>query len=178
MIFREIVRIKSNWVKYLLILLFLNLLPLLVIDLFLITEKDLLASYLGKFSEEQAWQILETSKNWKWLSYIFSALVLTSKVFLVGSILWLATFLSNSKISFSRSCLIGVKSQGIFIFKPYVLLVLILFNSDSKLETINNFTPLSLSSFFKGQTLDGYLTFLFQSFRCLLTLSILRLSIF
>jgi hypothetical protein len=45
--------------------------------------------------------------------------VLTSKVFLVGSILWLATFLSKSKISFSRSCLIGVKSQGIFIFKPF-----------------------------------------------------------
>lgn len=154
---------KSNWIKYLSVLLFFNLIPLLIIDLFLITEKDLLASYLRSFSEEQALGILETSKNWKWLSYLFSVLLLASKTLLVGSILWLATFLINNQISFSKLFLVGIKSQVIFILKPYILLVLVLLNSDSKLEIISNFTPLSLFSLFKGQSLDGYLAFLFQS---------------
>lgn len=145
------------------LLIVIYMIPMIVIDLFLISETDYINFFATRVPDDLIEDFISETIRWKWLAYPFTILFALIKTLAVTSILWLGVFLVFQKQSFYSLWKASITAQIVFASKGYLLLLVIIQSADFDLYDLQAFHPLSLASFFDISKLEPYWLFLFQS---------------
>jgi len=120
-------------------------------------------SLINQLSYERISEILEVSKKWEWISYVFLPVILLLKVLFVVICFSIGTLILGVHSTFKRLFEIGVSSECIFIIPTVIKLVWFsLIETNSTLQHLQLFSPLSMISLFNPTELDAWLVYPIQ----------------
>lgn len=154
---------QFNTLKVFLILCLVYLIPNIILDFVIIDEIDYINFFVGRIPDEKLEDFINSLVKWRWLVYVLTALVLLVKTYLVGSIIWITTFLTSKKFPFKWCWKTAMYAQFVFSIKGYILIIQYGIFDNFDLTHLQTFHPLSLASFLAQDNYDAYFSFLFQS---------------
>lgn len=114
--------------------------------------------YYQTFGEQitfdQIDKMLQISKNYYWLGYVFVPFIILIRVFFTTIFLYIGIFFTNLKINFSKIFKIALLADFVFILSGLAkLVILIFFKEVSTLEDLQ-FTPLSIMELLDYDAVD------------------------
>jgi hypothetical protein len=135
----------------------------LSVKLVLMKDDLVYDSLINQLSYERISEILEVSKKWEWISYVFLPVILLLKVLFVVICFSIGTLILGVHSTFKRLFEIGVSSEFIFIIPTVIKLVWFsLIETNYTLQHLQLFSPLSMISLFNPTELDAWLVYPIQ----------------
>jgi len=107
-----------------------------------------------QITSDQIAKMLQISKKYYWLGYVFVPFIILIRVFFTSIFLYIGIFFTNLKIEFSKLFKVALFADFIFVLSGLAkLIILIFFKEVSTLEDLQ-FTPLSVMEFLDYSKVD------------------------
>jgi len=107
-----------------------------------------------QITSDQIAKMLQISKKYYWLGYVFVPFIILIRVFFTSIFLYIGIFFTNLKIEFSKLFKVALFADFIFVLSGFAkLIILIFFKEVSTLEDLQ-FTPLSVMEFLDYSKVD------------------------
>lgn len=153
----------NNWLLFL-ILSLLSITTVLMVNDILITDDHYFNLFGDQLAYDRVLELVEASKNWRWLGYSLLPFYLLFKFVLISMCLSVGTLLAGFKLEFSRLFRIVMISELIF-FIPLLIKILwfgLLF-TDYTMQDLQLFAPLSLVSLIGYESVEYWLVYPLQT---------------
>lgn len=139
---------------------FLPLIALCSVIIFAINELFLsevlyIQTFGEKIATDRIAKIIEQSKKWQWLGYLFIPFVVLIRISFTAICLYTGLFLANFKVRFKDLFKVALLADFVFVFAGLAkLVILIFFKEVSTLDDLQ-FQPLSLMEIFDKSSVDA-----------------------
>jgi len=132
---------------------------LLVASEFVRISDDLFYDFLNRsLSHERINRLLEESKDWKWVTYLFFPSLLIIKFFMVATCFSTGTLVLGIESSFKKLFQSAINVEFIFLVPPIIKLFWFsLYRTDFTLDDLQYFSPLSVFSLFNPTQVEPFL---------------------
>jgi hypothetical protein len=155
---------KSTFIKYLILSLFLILIKLFNDKLLI--SKDLLYNSLSEqLTNKQIENFFKFQDKWQWLGYVYIPIIVLIKTSLIATTLYIATFFfSKILFTFKQLWAIVISAEFVFLLVPiFKIFWFYFFQTNYKLEDIQYFYPLSALNVVGYKDLEPWFIYPFQT---------------
>lgn len=143
----------KSWALYLIIIMF-GIISAFSIQYLFIEDHLYYQTFGEQITFDQIDKMLQISKNYYWLGYVFVPFIILIRVFFTTIFLYIGIFFTNLKINFSKIFKIALLADFVFILSGLAkLVILIFFKEVSTLEDLQ-FTPLSIMELLDYDAVD------------------------
>lgn len=153
---------KRQWIPFL----FLILISLFLVFLTesLLKTPELINNFLQtEYSKQEIEEIYKVSKNWSFLKYVASFLLIIIKIALVILVISVGLFFFNYKISLGKLFKIVSIAEFLFLIVPFIKIIWLIFVlKDYELLDIQYFYPLSALNIVGYEGLDPWFIYPLQ----------------
>jgi len=144
----------TDSLKYLLIIVFLNILLLFSFSYLYISDDLFYQSFGEKIAVDRILRMIEISNKLIWIGYVFISIIVPIRVGFTATCLYIGCFLANSQIQFRELFKVALLADFVFVLAGIAKLVILIFFKDvNKLEDLQ-FQPLSFLELFPKNTVD------------------------
>lgn len=152
--------LKLNFFSLFFSLLFLTLCVFIAVQYLYLNESRLFfQTYAQQLSIPRIEQLIENSKKWQWIGYVFIPIVVLIRVSYTAICLYTSYFLANLKIRFKDLFKVALLSDFVFVLAGLVkLVILVIFKEVGTLDDLQ-FQPLSLMELFDKGSVDVMLIY-------------------
>lgn len=143
----------NGWKLYLLLIGFTVLLTFSINNLFL-SEGLFYQSFGEQMAVERIAKMIEMSRKWQWIGYLFIPIVVMIRVSFSAICLYIGSFLASSQVRFKELFKVALLADFVFVLAGITKLVILIFFKDvSRLDDLQ-FQPLSFLELFQRDSVD------------------------
>lgn len=155
--------LNLNLSRILISLLFLTLCIFFTVQyLFLNNSSIVFQTYEQQLSIIRIEQLIENSKKWQWLGYVFIPIVVLIRVSFTTICLYTGFFIMNLKVRFKDIFKVALLADFVFVLAGITRLIILIFLKE--VSTLNDlqFQPLSLMELFDKNGVDALFIYPFS----------------
>lgn len=142
---------------------FLSMILTLVGNYTLLTDELYFDFFGEKLAYDRIVDIIDASKEWRWVNYIIQPVFYLLKFFLVSSCLATGALLSGMTISFKDLFRITMMAELVFFIPPIIKIFWFgIFHVDYTLQDLQFFSPLSVLSYINRESVEVWLLYPLQ----------------
>jgi len=152
----------KNW-HLLFVLSILHVFIAFLTNKLLTTQEVFYNSYIEKVSLESIDKYFQIHQKWFWISYMFNPVILTLKIFIIGSLIDAGLFFFNYDIKFKKIVRIVLKAEYLFVAVGLIKIIwFIIFQQSYDLLDLQYYKPLSVINIVGYKGLEAWLVYPLQ----------------
>jgi len=146
--------LKYNGWKYFFLFIGLTVLTTFAINYLFLSDGLYYQSFGAQLASDRIAKMIEVSKKWQWLGYVFVPIVVLIRVCFTATCLYIGCFIAELRINFGKLFKVALLSDFVFVLAGVIKLVILIFFKNISTITDLQFQPLSLLELFDRKSID------------------------
>lgn len=154
--------LKYNSWKYFYLFIGFSVLIMFAINYLFVSDDLYYLSFGEQLATERIEKMMEFSKKWQWLGYVFIPIVVLIRVSFTAICIYTGQFLANLKVRFRDLFKVALIADFVFLLAGLIKLVILIFFKEVSIFDDLQFQPLSLMQLFDKGSVDALFIYPFS----------------